>query len=102
MSWQLVVRPEVEGDLAEAAFWYESHQPGLGTEFIEEIAKVWNRMATSPLRSSRKHPTKNLRWCYPERFPYRVIYEIFEATQTIHVIAVLHAARHDRHWRKRL
>ena len=41
-------------------------------------------------------------WRYPERFPYRVVYEVDEAGQTVKVAAVLHAARHDRHWKKRV
>ena len=41
-------------------------------------------------------------WRYPERFPYRVIYEVDEVGQTVKVAAVLHAARHDRHWKKRV
>jgi len=102
MSWRLLARPEVEQDISEAAYWYESQRHGLGAEFIEEIAKVWDRIAENPMLSSRKHPHKNLRWRYPDRFPYRIIYEIFEDAQTVHVVAVLHAARHDRHWRKRL
>jgi plasmid stabilization system protein ParE len=41
-------------------------------------------------------------WKYPDRFPYRVIYEVVEAGQTVIVAAVLHAARHDRHWQSRV
>jgi toxin ParE1/3/4 len=53
------------------------------------------------LLNSRRHPRKNIRWRYPERFPYRVIYEVIEADQMVIVAAVLHAARHDRHWQQR-
>jgi toxin ParE1/3/4 len=45
---------------------------------------------------------RDMRWRYPERFPYRVIYEVLEAGQTVVVTAVLHAAREDRHWQRRL
>lgn len=50
----------------------------------------------------RRHPTKNIRWRYPERFPYRVIYEVLEAEHVVVVAAVLHAGRHDRHWQRRV
>ena len=30
MNWRIIVRPEVERDVAEAAAWYDSQQPGLG------------------------------------------------------------------------
>jgi toxin ParE1/3/4 len=102
MSWRVEFRPEVEHDMAEAAAWYDSRQQGLGTEFIEEIIKVWDELAENPLLNSRRHSVKNIRWRYPERFPYRVIYEIVESERTIIVAAVLHAAMHDRHWRRRI
>jgi plasmid stabilization system protein ParE len=102
MSWRVEFRPEVEHDVTEAAAWYEARQPGLGREFVEEIIRVWDALADNPLLHSRRHPTKNIRWRYPERFPYRVVYEVVEPAQTVIVAAVLHAARHDRHWQRRL
>ena len=101
MSWRLDFAPEVEKDVAEAADWYEAHQPGLGSEFIEEIVRAWNVLAENPLFNCRRHPIKNIRWCYPDRFPYRIIYEVDDANHAVRVAAVLHAARHDEHWRKR-
>jgi len=102
MNWRVEFALEVERDVAEAAEWYESRQSGLGVKFIEEIIRVWDALADNPLLASRRHPTKNIRWRYPEQFPYRVIYEVDEAGQTVRVAAVLHAARHDRHWKKRV
>ena len=102
MNWRVEFRPEVEEDLAEAAEWYESRQPGLGVEFVEEIIRVWESLADNPLLNCRRHPTKNIRWRYPDRFPYRVIYEVIEAEQTVVVAAVLHAARQNSHWQRRL
>ena len=102
MSWRVEFAPEVERDVAEAAEWYESRLRGLGLQFVEEIILVWDALAENPLLNCRRHPTKNIRWRYPERFPYRVIYEANEADQTVKVAAVLHAARQDRHWKKRV
>lgn len=94
--------PQVQQDVAEAAEWYERRQPGLGAQFIEEVIRVWDALSENPLLNCRRHPTRNMRWRYPDRFPYRVIFEVSEAEQTVKVAAVLHAARHDRHWKKRL
>jgi toxin ParE1/3/4 len=102
MNWRVVIRPEVEQDVAEAAIWYESRQTGLGVEFVEEVIQVWDALAENPLLNSRRHPRKNIRWRYPDRFPYRVIYKVVVAGQTVIVAAVLHAARHERHWRSRV
>jgi hypothetical protein len=78
MNWRVVIRPEFEQDVAEAAIWYESRQTGLGVEFVEEVIRVWDALAENPLLNSRRHPRKNIRWRYPDRFPYRVIYEVDE------------------------
>lgn len=102
MSWRVEFRPEVEQDVVDAAAWYEARQPGLGAEFVEEIIRVWDALAENPLLQCRRHPTRNIRWRYPERFPYRVVYEVSEAEQIVVVAAVLHAARHDREWQRRL
>ena len=102
MNWRVWVRPEAESDIVEAAAWYETHRDGLGKEFIEEILVVLNALALNPLVSCRRHPSKNIRWRYPERFPYRVIYEVLEYDEIVVVVAILHAARHDRHWRDRV
>ncbi len=102
MSWRVEFRPEVEEDVAEAAAWYEARQPGLGAAFVEELILVWDALAEDPFANSRRHPKRDIRWRYPERFPYRVVYEVREREQSVTVVAVLHAARHDRHWRARL
>ena len=88
--------------MAEAAAWYEARQAGLGREFVEEVIQVWRALGENPLLNCRRHPTQNIRWRYPERFPYRVIYEVLEAERMVVVAAVLHAARHDRHWQRRV
>ena len=76
-------------------------QPGLGAEFVEEIIRVWDALADNPLLNCRQHPTKDVRWRYPNRFPYRVIYEVLEGEHLVVIAAVMHASRHDRVWRQR-
>lgn len=98
----MVFRPEVEQDVTEAAAWYDAQQAGLGEEFREEVIQVFDTLAVNPLLYSRRHPGKDIRWRYPDRFPYRVVYEVREAEQVVVVAAVLHAARHDRHWQRRV
>lgn len=96
MSWQVVVRPDAEVDIVETADWYDTQRAGLGAEFIEEILTVFDALAENPLLNCRQHPTKNIRWRYPKRFPYRVIYEAIEDNRLVIIAAVVHAARHDR------
>jgi len=102
MSWRVVVRAEAGDDVAEAADWYDEKSPGLGEEFVEEVLKVFDALTANPLLNSRRHPRKDVRWRYPERFPYRVIYQVRQRDQIVIVAAVLHAAKHDREWRRRV
>ncbi len=102
MNWRVVVRPEAGDDVAEAAAWYDTRREGLGADFVEEILRVCDELALNPLLGLRRHPRKHIRWRYPERFPYRVIYEVLEDEGMVVVAAVLHAARHDRNWRRRI
>jgi toxin ParE1/3/4 len=101
MNWRVVVRPAAGDDVIEAAAWYDAKREGLGAEFVEAVLAVFDALALNPLLAPRQHPTKNIRWRYPERFPYRVIYEVLEDERTVVVGAVLHGARHDRRWRGR-
>ena len=98
MSWRVEFATGVEHDVSEAAGWYESRQPGLGAEFVEEIIRTWDALADNPLLNCRRHPDKNIRWRYPDRFPYRVIYEVNEANQVVKVVEKEDSARK---WRRR-
>lgn len=102
MNWRVVARPQVENDVVETADWYDSQRAGLGAEFIEEVLSVFDALEINPLLNCRRHPTKNIRWRYPNRFPYRVIYEVIEDDRLVIIAAVVHAARHDRVWRGRV
>ncbi len=95
-------RPEVELDVRDAASWYERREQGLGSEFVEEIIRAWDEIASRPLIGSVRHASLDIRWRYPARFPYRVIYRVDEGERCLLVIAVLHAAREERHWRRRV
>lgn len=102
MKWQVVIGPQAEDDASAAADWYDSQRAGLGDEFIEEILAVFDALETNPLFLCRRHPTKIIRWQYPKRFPYRVVYEVIENERIVIIAGVIHAARHDRVWRSRI
>ncbi len=102
MSWLIVSRPEAEIDIASAAAWYEERQVGLGGDLVREVEATYIAISENPFLNSRKHPRKAVRWRVTRRFPYRVIYEVIEEERCLVVLAVLHAARHNRRWQKRL
>ncbi len=102
MIWKVEFRPEVALDVREAAAWYENRQEGLGSEFVEEIIRAWDEISQAPLIGSIRHTVMDIRWRYPARFPYRVINRVNETDQSLLLIAVLHAARQERHWKERV
>ena len=102
MKWRVFARPQAEDDVIEAADWYDSQRIGLGDEFIDEVLAIFDSLELNALLNCRQHPTKNIRWRYPKRFPYRVIYEVIEHDRLVIIAAVIHAVRHDRVWRSRV
>lgn len=100
MSYRLVVRPEVDVDLIEAESWYEQQEAGLGREFLRAAREMIDRLSANPLIYQVRSHRKQVRWAYPARFPYRIIFRIIGDTVVIY--AVVHAARHDRQWKPRL
>ena len=102
MNWQVVSRAEAENDIIVIAAWYDSRAEGLGDRFVEQILAVLDQLAINPFIHCRRHRHKNIRWRYPKSFPYRVIYEVNEQERIVVVGAVLHAARHEREWKRRV
>lgn len=99
MNRHLIVRPEAEADLTDAALWYDSRELGLGLELISEVQSAIARALKSPESFTlvRRNPT--IRRVLTRRFPYRIFFIV--RPDAIVVFAVLHAARHDRVWKHR-
>ena len=47
-----------------------------------------------------RYRRKLVRWTYPPRFPYRIVFGVFGDEVVIY--AVIHACRHDRNWKRRI
>ena len=100
MSRRLILRPEAEADIVEAALWYEAHEPGLGWAFTSEIHAATDRALQTPLFYLRLRASPHVRRILVRRFPYRAFYIV--RADAIVVFAVLHAAQHERHWEQRM
>lgn len=100
MSYRLVIRPEVDADLLQAEEWHEKQQTGLGREFLRAVREAMARLPQNPLLHPIRHRRKQVRWIYPRQFPYRIVFRVI--LDTVVIIAVLHGARHDRHWQRRI
>lgn len=100
MKRGLIVRPEAETDLTDAAVWYELREPGLGLELISEVRSAIARALKSPESFTRLRRNPTVRRVLTRRFPYRIFFIV--RPKAIVVFAVLHAARHDRVWKHRV
>jgi toxin ParE1/3/4 len=69
-------------------------------QFAAAVFLAIDALAGNPLLTSRRHRKRDIHFTKPARFPYRIVYEIADAT--VLVICVIHAARDDRHWRERV
>ena len=52
MTYVLRFRPEVAGDLEDAARWYDDRRLGLGGEFLQECKAALDRILERPEQGS--------------------------------------------------
>lgn len=100
MTYRLEIRPDALSEIEEAARWYDEQRLGLGIEFTREVIAAIDALTSNPVMYRLRHKRKKVRWKLLDRFPYRVVFRITDDLITI--VAVLHSARHDRHWKQRL
>jgi plasmid stabilization system protein ParE len=100
VTWHVVIRPEVDDDLLEIEAWYEEREPGLGAGFLREVRARIDNVAANPLRFRLRNRQFQVRWAYPQGFPYRIVFQVLDGV--IVVLAVTHGARRRQVWRKRL
>ena len=100
MSYIVEVRPEALVDIETAADWYETQEVGLGTDFLRTFIEALHRLPLNPFIYRLRDRRRNVRWLLLNHFPYKVVYQI--VGNRLIVLAVLHQARRDRHWRRRI
>jgi len=97
MKLEISIRPEAELDLTDAAQWYESQQPGLGHQFLDEALAIFSAISASPQTWQIAH--RNTRRALLHRFPFGIYYRIEQ--DAIVVVAVMHGSRNPRRWKSR-
>jgi toxin ParE1/3/4 len=98
MTYRLIIRPEAEADLREAADWYERRVSGLGEKFIAAVDALLDSITDNPLQHPIAH--RNARRALMRRFPYQVFFVV--GGDTIVVVAVFHGARDPKRWQDRM
>jgi toxin ParE1/3/4 len=94
----VVSHPEADQELEAAALWYETRQPGLGDDFLDEFERTLRRIVAAPERW-RKIRGDNRKLNF-HRFPYAVVYSV--RAEAICIKAVMHLHRRPFHWRGRV
>jgi plasmid stabilization system protein ParE len=91
MTFNVEFKERVRQDLNDAFNWYEDQKAGLGEQFLVTMYEAFDHLAESPFLYApyRIH----YRRMVLRRFPYSVIYQVIEESQTVLVIAVLHQKR---------
>jgi len=87
-----------EDELVEAAHYYDSQAPGLGSDFLVEIQRTLGGIEANPEAGTalRGHLRRRL----VRRFPYGILYRI--DPMEIIVLAVMHLRRQPGYWVDRL
>lgn len=98
MTYSLRFRPEVVGDLENAAKWYDDRRLGLGSEFLEECKAALDRILETPDQGTTN--PDGVRSVRIRRFPYVVHFRI-ERT-TIVVFAIMFGGCDPSAWRNRM
>jgi plasmid stabilization system protein ParE len=98
MTYRLIIRPEAEFDLEDAFAWYESQDPGLGSEFVRSIDACISTIGRNPLAYRLIY--QDARRALVRRFPYSIFYVVGE--DTVFVIGVFHSKRNPNEWQDRL
>ncbi|HMI61348.1 MAG TPA: hypothetical protein VK518_10575 [Puia sp.] len=76
MAFKLEIRPLAAVEVFEAFDWYELQREGLGVEFLEELESFYDSLLRNP--TSYSYYDKPVRQGKMKRFPYTVVFEIFE------------------------
>lgn len=92
------IRPETELEIEEAFERYRQESARIADRFLTEIGASLKKIRRNP----RLYPpyTRNTRRRILGSFPYSVIYQ--EKQNTILIVAIAHAKRHEGYWAKRL
>ena len=86
-----------EWEMVQAARYYETKVPHLGTEFLSEIRRVVEGIETHPEAAPKVKG--EIRRRILRRFPYAILYQV--DPDEIVILAVMHLHRSPDYWHGR-
>jgi len=90
--------PPAKAEMTEASQFYEAASTGLGSNFLDDVRRVIERLREHPYLGQTVAP--NLRKTLLHRFPFSLIYSV-DADQIL-IIAVAHYGRRPDYWQDRV
>lgn len=102
MTALLLIEPEAEQELEEAALRYDEERRGLGRRFLAEVAATVDRIRQFPRAGApvpHVAPELQARRAPVKGFPFHVVY--FTAADTVRVLAFAHYRRRPGYWIER-
>lgn len=93
----VVIHPEAEREMVAAALFYEERCPGLGSLFLDDVERAFQRIAERPGAWGSLSAT--VRRCLLVEFPFGILFR--EEADRIFVLAVMHLRREPSYWKKR-
>ncbi len=98
MNRQLIIQAGAESDITDAALWYQEQREDLGEQFLAEVRTAIDQVLLNPRACTRLRRKPEVRRVLTRRFPYRIFFVV--RPDALVVFRVLHAARHDREWKR--
>jgi plasmid stabilization system protein ParE len=98
MIRQLVVRPDAEAEITDAAIYYNDRAAILRERFLDEVDAALERIRQNPNQYQRVY--RDARRAILGRFPYALIYVASDDETT--VFACFHGSRDAKVWQERI
>lgn len=86
--------PQAREELAAAVAFYEAESPGLGQDLAREARRLCSRILESP--SAGAEVRSGIRRRLLRRFPYAILYGIYDGDLVI--VAIAHQRRRPGYW----
>lgn len=94
MSAAVNFHPLFDDDVHQARDWFDSRDPGLGSEFVADLYAVIQQVVEFP----EAHPVKHgeIREALVQRFRFRLFYRL--RGDHLLIIGTMHGSREVHHW----
>jgi plasmid stabilization system protein ParE len=98
MTWTVVLLPEAEAELWEAAAWYEQQNPQAAKRFNDAFEAAVARLTDNPFQYQAVDG--DIRRAPLARFPHGLLYWV--TSGTVVIASCFHGRRDPEQWRNRL